>query len=76
MTHLDIDPKELRKALTELMLAELRGFKYCLVRFDSQGNFKDIWTRAHPSNPHLDWGVEQNVYKRFKFIDGLLQKGD
>ena len=77
-----IDADQLRKALSEIEVAEKNGFMYCLSVFriseagqmisDNRAVYSDIIERAHQTNPHLDWGRYQRVTKDNRFIDGEL----
>lgn len=76
-----ISAAELRKALAELEAAEANGFMHCLVVLelrqtgptisDSQAGYRDLVVRAHPHDPHLDWGC-QGVSRCYRFEDGQL----
>lgn len=76
-----IKADELRKALREIEVAEKNGFNYCnavLIPNGTEGawvvmGFSDLWEKAHPTDPKLNWGRCQSITKRFKFIDGKLK---
>lgn len=75
---------ELRKALSDIEIAEKNGFEYCLSTFKvsgqpNSGNFVnepivyvDLFEKAHPTDPSFSWGRGQDVTKRNKFVDGKL----
>lgn len=77
-----IEPDELRKALSEIEIAEKNGFKFCLSVFkfsqaglmldQNRSVYSDIIEKAHPVDGSLDWGRFQNVTKNNKFVDGEL----
>ena len=72
---------ELEKALTAIKEAENNGFNFCEGVFQvvgmhgliGIGKYSDLWEKAHPTDPSLNWGRFQSVTKRKKFIDGKLK---
>lgn len=77
-----VSAKELRKALKRIERAEDNGFNHCLAvfRLSSAGRcldeclmaYDDLIERAHPTNPHFNWGRGQQVTETCEFRDGKL----
>ena len=78
-----IESKEIRKALAEIEAAEanggisaslslrLRMEVHCWLIAEQE--YVEFCETVHPTNPYFDWGVNQNVTKRFRFKDGRLE---
>lgn len=77
-----MDCKNLRKALAAIEAAEARGFNHCLAVFDlaSAGRsldkckleYSDLYVKAHPTDPSLNWGRFQGTERRCRFENGQL----
>lgn len=80
MRNIQINAKELRKALKDIEQAEKNGFMYCEAVFSqitkddywAVGKYSDLWEKAHPTNGGLDWGRGQDVTKHNTFKDGKV----
>jgi hypothetical protein len=81
-----ISKDELKKALNDIENAEKNGFYYCdsvfkLIKYDtwldnSIAKYVDMCEKAHPNDPHLNWGRGQNITKNHIFKNGLLINKD
>lgn len=82
--HFTVNAEELRRAISEIEIAEKNGFMYCQAVFaltkagknlsDCQAEYSDLIEKAHPTNPSLNWGRFQSVSKENKFENGKLVK--
>jgi hypothetical protein len=77
-----IDANQLRKALSDIEIAERNGFNYCLAVFkitqagtmldQCRADYSDLIEKAHPIDGKYDWGRFQDVSKKCRFENGKL----
>lgn len=73
---IQIDAKQLRKALADIEKAEANGFMHCEAVFEAKAvvggcnlklAYSDMIEKAHPTDPSLDWGRFQGVTRNNKW---------
>jgi len=79
-----ISASQLRRALEDIEQAERNGFMHCEAVFElissgrnldqCQAGYSDLYEKAHPTNPSLNWGRFQGITKSHKFVDGELKR--